>query len=109
MVRIDDVLTFARGLGERFGGVSSLVEDGKEIFRRGEKVFLVLYLKSDPVRMEVRIDRNLRRLLVGKYESVSGGRLLGRNGAEVIASGQLEDGEVLDLVRLSFELSVDNL
>jgi predicted DNA-binding protein (MmcQ/YjbR family) len=108
VVCVDDVLGFARELEERFGGVSSLVEDGMEVFRRGEKVFLVLYLKSDPVRMEVRTDRNLRKILMERYESVMDGRVLGRNGIEVIASGQLADEEVLDLIRLSYELTAED-
>jgi predicted DNA-binding protein (MmcQ/YjbR family) len=106
MVRVDDILKFVKELDERFGGVLSSLEEDKKIFRRGDKVFLVLYIKADPVRLEVRTDRNLRKILMGKYESVLDGRMLGRNGIEVIASGQLEDAEVLDLVRLSFELSL---
>lgn len=73
-----------------------------EIYSRGEKAFLVVHLGTDPLRVEVRTDGRLRKLLMEKYESVLDSRYFGRNGVEVICSGQLTEDEVYDLIRLSY-------
>lgn len=83
--------------------------EGKEmrLFYRGEKLFLVMYRSTNPLRIETRCNRALARNLREKYESVMNGRALGRNGLEMICSGQLSDGEVIDLIRHSYEISVE--
>lgn len=74
-------------------------------FYRGEKVFLVLQKNTKPLRIEIRCDRRLSNTLQERYESVMQGRALGRNGLEVICSGQLSDEDIVDLVRHSYEIS----
>jgi hypothetical protein len=96
VVYYDDLLEFVRGLGE-------YDEDGG-VFRVGGKIFLIVH-GGEPLRVEVRTDGNLRKLLMERYESVMGSRGLGRGGVEVVCVGQLTGGEVLDLVRLSYDLS----
>ncbi len=76
-------------------------EKERELYLRGEKVFLVINKNT----IEVRCEKNLQKLLVQKYESVMVSRYFGRGGIEIVMSGQFEEGEVQDLVRLSYNLS----
>lgn len=55
--------------------------------------------------IEVRSDRKLARLLEEQYESIMESRYFGKNGIEIVMSGQLSDEEVEDLVRLSYNLA----
>ena len=77
------------------------------LFYRGEKLFLVIFEDTNPLRIEIRCNRVLGKTLRERYESVMAGRALGRNGTEIICSGQLADDEVIDLVRHSYEISVE--
>ena len=103
MVSEDDLLEFALSLGE-----STLKEDEKmRYLLRGEKIFLAMSKGMTPVRIEVRCEKQLSKTLQERYESAMGGRLLGRNGLELICSGQLSYDEICDLIRLSYNLSVE--
>ena len=102
MVSEDDILAYARGLE----GVSEREDDGILIFER-EKIFLCVETGTDPLRIELRCDRRLSETLQERYESVMESRALGRNGIEVICSGQLSSDEVRDLVRHAYEISVE--
>jgi len=107
MVFEDGILELARGLDP---GVreEELVEDegqGRKVARvlkREGRIFLVVWEGSTPLRIEVKCDEKLGRLLREKYESVLDSATLGRGGIEVICSGQLSDDEVVDLVRFSW-------
>jgi predicted DNA-binding protein (MmcQ/YjbR family) len=55
--------------------------------------------------IEVRCDERLAETLKEKYESVMESRYFGRGGIEIVLSGQLNEGEIEDLVRLSYNLS----
>jgi predicted DNA-binding protein (MmcQ/YjbR family) len=102
MVSEDDLLAYVRGLE----GVSEREDDGMLIFER-EKIFLCVETGTDPLRIELRCDRRLSETLQERYESVMESRALGRNGIEVICSGQLSSDEVRDLVRHAYEISVE--
>ena len=102
MVSEDDLLAYVRGLE----GVSEREDDGILIFER-EKIFLCVETGTDPLRIELRCDRRLSETLQERYESVMESRALGRNGIEVICSGQLSSDEVRDLVRHAYEISVE--
>ena len=103
MVSEDDLLKFALSLGE-----STQKEDEKTRYLlRGEKIFLAISKGMTPVRIEVRCEKQLSRTLQERYESAMGGRLLGRNGLELVCSGQLSYDELCDLIRLSYNLSVE--
>ena len=78
---------YVKGLGER------------------EKKFLVVHEGTNPLRIEVRTDARLGKLLAGKYESVMRSRYFGKGGVEIVCSGQLSDDEIIDIVRLGWELS----
>ncbi|MBQ2637823.1 hypothetical protein IJG10_01715 [Candidatus Saccharibacteria bacterium] len=65
------------------------------------KAFLVVRKNT----IEVRTDRKLSQLLQEKYESVMESRYFGRGGIEIVVSGQLDEKELADLVRLSYNMS----
>ena len=65
------------------------------------KVFLVVRPKT----LEVRCDQKLSRVLKEDYETVMESRYFGRGGIEIVPSGQLEENEIQDLIRLSYNLT----
>lgn len=65
------------------------------------KAFLVVRPKT----YEVRSDQKLAKLLREQYETVMESRYFGRGGIEVVPSGQLEESELEDLIRLSYNLT----
>ncbi|MBR5621142.1 hypothetical protein IKW75_01500 [Candidatus Saccharibacteria bacterium] len=67
------------------------------------RVFLVVRKNT----LEVRTDDKLRDLLREKYESVMESRYFGKGGIEIVNSGQLTSDQVNDLVRLSYQMSID--
>ena len=86
------------------GGIGEFAvknEEKRDVYMVGEKAFLVVNKNT----IEVRCDRNLSKLLQEKYESVMESRYFGKGGIEVVMSGQMEDEEVEDLVRLSYNLT----
>ena len=87
------------GIGE----FSRKNEKERELFFVNEKAFLVVNKNT----VEVRCDEKLGKLLREKYESVMESRYFGRGGIEIVMSGQLQENEVDDLVRLSYNLSKD--
>lgn len=86
---------------EKVGGIGEYAEkDGVFSVPKG-KAFLVVHKNT----LEVRTDENLKRLLMEKYESVMESRYFGRNGIEIVLSGQLAVDEINDIVRLSYNLT----
>ena len=88
------------GIGEFDGedtasGMSYLVPNGK--------VFCLVR----PNTIEVRTDANLKKVLMEKYETVMESRYFGRGGSEIVPSGQIGEEEIYDLVRLSYNLSLE--
>lgn len=65
------------------------------------KAFLVVRPKT----IEVRCERELAKKLKNDYESVMESRYFGHGGIEIVMCGQLEEAEVDDLVRLSYNLT----
>lgn len=86
-----------KGIGE----FSTRREKERELYMRGEKVFLVTHSNT----IEVRTDGKLAKLLSEEYESVMQSRYFGRGGIEIVLEGQLSVDELNDLVRLSYNLS----
>lgn len=85
---------------EEVEGDNGVVE--KVLYRiPGGRAFLVERKNT----VEVRSDRKLSNLLKEQYESVMESRYFGKNGIEIVTSGQLSDEEVEDLVRLSYNLA----
>ena len=75
------------------------------VFERGEKICVVVEKGTQPLRIELRCDYKLSKLLQERYESVMESRSMGKNGIEVICSGQLSDEELHDLIRHAYEVS----
>ncbi|MBQ8992063.1 hypothetical protein IJ090_01340 [Candidatus Saccharibacteria bacterium] len=63
------------------------------------------FLVENPHTIEFRTDQKLGKLLAEKYESVMKSRYFGKNGLELVPSGQLAQDEIEDLIRLSYNLS----
>lgn len=75
------------------------------VFCRGDKICLVVEKGTNPLRIELRCDYKLSKLLQERYESVMESRSLGKNGIEIICSGQLSEDELMDLIRHAYEVS----
>lgn len=75
--------------------------DEATIYKVNDKAFLVERKNT----IEVRTDRKLANHLREKYESVMESRYFGRGGIEIVLSGQLEEDEIKDLIRLSYNLT----
>lgn len=78
-------------------------EEDKLYLAPNEKVFLVVRPKT----LEVRSDAKLSKVLREKYESVMESRYFGRGGIEIVPAGQLDEAELADLVRLSYNLTME--
>lgn len=78
-------------------------EKERKLFLVGGRVFLVVRKNT----VEVRTDKNLRRMLCEQFESVMESRYFGKGGVEVVLSGQIPVDEVEDLVRLSYNLTAE--
>lgn len=82
-----------------------------EVEKKGEDVFYrvpegKVFVAIRPKTLEVRCDRKLSKVLCEKYETVMESRYFGRGGIEIVPSGQLEENELEDLVRLSYNLTM---
>jgi len=93
------------GIGE-YNEKTEDIKDGENIktrklYLKDDKAFLVINQNT----IELRTDQKLAKLLEEKYESVMESRYFGRGGIEIVPAGQLEDNELEDLVRLSYNLS----
>lgn len=59
---------------------------------------------SNPLRLSLRCDYNLAKLLKEQYESVVGGdRLNKKSWITILLTGQLSDDEVIDQIRHAYE------
>ena len=90
-------LSKVTGIGE----YSKKLEKERIIYNKGDKAFLV----ENKNTIEIRTDDKLAKLLAEKYESVMKSRYFGRGGIEIVLAGQLEDSEIDDLIRLSYNLT----
>ena len=78
-------------------------EKERTLYLKNDKAFLVVNKNT----IEIRTDEKLARLLEEKYESVMESRYFGRGGIEIVLADQLKSDEVQDLVRLSYNLTLD--
>lgn len=76
-------------------------EKDRELYLKDGRTFLVMHRNT----MEIRCDAKLGELLKSKYESVMESRYFGRGGIEIVLAGQLSEIELVDLVRLSYNLT----
>ncbi len=90
-------LSKVTGIGE----YTKKQEKDRTIYNKDDKAFLV----ENKNTIEIRTDDKLAKLLEEKYESVMESRYFGRGGIEIVLAGQLEESEIDDLIRLSYNLT----
>lgn len=85
--------------------------EGTSVYKVGDKetgdgkMFAIIADKSKPTQISLKCDPLLAETLRERYESVVPGYHLNKkHWNTVICSGQLEDAEVEDLIRLSYQL-----
>ncbi len=83
------------------GDYQERAEKERKLYQKQDKVFLVVNKNT----IEVRTDSQLANTLKEKYESVMESRYFGRGGIEIVPAGQLSKDEIIDLVRLSYNLT----
>lgn len=97
MLSEKDILDFVAPLGGE-----SASEKGLNIFKTGDRIFLIIHEGTNPLRIDVKCEYKLARLLSERYETVQKSTLLGNKGVEVILTGQLPEDDVKDLITFSF-------
>jgi predicted DNA-binding protein (MmcQ/YjbR family) len=91
-----------------FGEGTSVYKVGHKETGEG-KLFAIIADNSKPVRISLKCDPLLAETLRERYESVVPGYHLNKkHWNTVICSGQLEDAEVEDLIRLSYQLVTES-
>ena len=92
-----------------FGEKLAVYKFGKAKDGEGKIVALV-QIGSKPLRVSLKCDPLLAKILRERYETVLPGENLSKkHWNTVICSGQLADDEVLDLARLSYELAIKDV
>lgn len=93
------------GIGEYEEGTKPLRNKGGldwYYWAPNKKPFLVIRGKT----IEMRCDRRLSKTLKADYETVMESRYFGRGGIEIVPTGQLQDAELADLIRLSYNMTL---
>ncbi len=105
---MDFAIDKVSGIGDYESEVQEISREGESVKTRtvykkpgDDKVFLVVNQNT----IEVRTDAKLSSLLREKYESVMQSRYFGKGGVEIVLAGQLDESELEDMVRLSYNLS----
>lgn len=79
------------------------------VFSFGEEMFALLTVGKEPLRLSLRADWQLSKLLREKYESVMPGEKLDpRKWNTILLSGQLPWEEIQSLIRHSYILTKTN-
>jgi predicted DNA-binding protein (MmcQ/YjbR family) len=77
------------------------------VYKVGDKMFALISEDSKPLRLSLKGDPQLNILLREKYETVlPGWHLNKKHWNTLILTGQLEEQEIKDLIRHSYELVV---
>lgn len=70
------------------------------------KIVAIIAEGVEPLRVSLRCDPQLAELLRGKYETVLPGHHLNKkHWNTIICTGQVPDDEILDFMRLSYQLA----
>lgn len=86
-----------------FGEGVAVYKVGKK--EEGDKMFAIVQEGSNPVRLSLKCDPQLAQLLRDKYETVLPGYHLNKkHWNTIICSGQLNNEELGDLIRHSYQL-----
>lgn len=80
-----------------------------EVFSVNNKMFALLYDQSTPVKLSLRCDPLLAKVLRQRYDEVMPGQKLNQKyWNTLLLTGQLTKEEIKDLIRLSFNLVANN-
>lgn len=75
------------------------------VYKVGDKMFALIAEKSDPLRVSLKCDPELTKILRQKYETVMPGYHLNkRHWNTILLTGQLSWDEVKDLIKHSYDL-----
>jgi len=75
------------------------------IYKVYDQMFALVYDNSEPLQISLKCDPRLAVLLRQRYESVMPGRRLNtKHWNTVLVTGQLDDQEIIGLIRHSYEL-----
>lgn len=92
-----------------FGEGTSVYKVGDKAAGQG-KLFAIIPDGSKPLRVSLKCDPQLAQNLRDKYESVQPGYHLNKkHWNTIVCSGQLENDEILDLARLSYDLVAQSI
>jgi predicted DNA-binding protein (MmcQ/YjbR family) len=79
--------------------------DDVAVYKVGDKMFALVAEKSEPLKLSLKCDPQLAKLLREKYETVMGGYHLNkRHWNTIVLTGQLDWEQVKDLIRHSYIL-----
>lgn len=79
------------------------------VYKVGDKMFGIIAEGSDPVRISLKCDPQLSKLLREKYETVLPGYHLNKkHWNTILLTGQLPWDEVQDLIRHSYNLVIES-
>lgn len=83
--------------------------EGVAVYKVGDKMFALIAEGKNPVRVSLKCDPELSRVLREKYEEVMPGYHLNKkHWNTLVLSGQLEWDEVKHLIRHSYDLVASN-
>ncbi|MCL2085839.1 hypothetical protein FWH09_02815 [Candidatus Saccharibacteria bacterium] len=69
--------------------------------------FLVVHKGTDPLRIDMRCNEGLSKMLQERFESVLPSKVMSpKEWVEIICSGQVTKEELLDLIRAAIELAL---
>ena len=80
---------------------------GEDIFYINQEPFVIFNIKKDPIKISIRCDKQLVKLLTQKYDEVMPGT--GLNPTQwitVIRTGQLTDQEIIDLISGGYQEAI---
>lgn len=79
--------------------------EGVAVYKHGDKMFALIQEGKTPAHLSLKCDPGLAETLREKYETVLPGYHLNKkHWNTIICSGQLNDEEVFDLIRHSYQL-----
>ncbi len=82
---------------------------GKDVavYKVGDKMFALIAEGTDPLRLSLKCDPQLAKLLREKYETIMEGYHLNKkHWNTMLLTGQVPEDEVHDLIRHSYELVI---
>lgn len=79
--------------------------EGVAVYKAGDKMFALISEGKDPVRLSLKCDPELAKVLREKYDEIMPGYHLNKkHWNSLVLTGQLEWEEVQGLIRHSYEL-----